>query len=162
MVTSAIDTMPANARLWVYQSNRRFLPEEKIQIGVYLENFLKQWAAHGAELKSAYTLEYDQFIVIAVDESFNAASGCSIDASVGVIRTIEQEFDVSLLDRTNVAVLHEGEIATYPFNQIKQHVADGKILPDDTVFNNTVQTFGDWQANWQQKAKESWVSRFFN
>lgn len=162
MVVQSIKQMPATSRLWVYQSGRAFSAAEKIQIAQVLQSFLDQWAAHGSELKSAYSIEYDQFIVIAVDESHHGASGCSIDASVGVIRSIEQQFDVSLLDRTQVAVLADDEISVYPFNGIKSKVAEGAIKPNMIVFNNTVQNLGEWQASWKQPASESWVGRFFS
>ncbi len=161
MTVQTIDQLPATSRLWVYQSDRAFAPAEKIQIEQVLQSFLDQWAAHGSELKSAYAIKQDQFIVIAVDESHHGASGCSIDASVSVIRSIEQQFGVSLLDRTKVAVLDNDKITIYPFNGIKSKITEGAINPDMTVFNNTVQTLGEWQTSWKQPAKESWMGRFF-
>lgn len=154
--------MPENSRLWVYQADRPFTQEEEIQITLLLEKFISQWAAHGAELKASSVIIKNQFIIIAVDEGHNAASGCSIDASVGLIRSIEQKFQLSLLDRTKVAIDHGNEINIYPFNALKQKIADGTILPNSTVFNNTVQSVGEWKANWKQEAKMSWMGRFFN
>ncbi len=161
MITQAIDQMPDTSRLWVYQSNRAFLPEEKIQIEILTQSFLKQWAAHGASLNASFSIEFDQFIVIAVDETQSAASGCSIDASVGLIREIENQFGLSLLDRTKVAILKNGEIRIYAFNSIKENVQNGQIEADSMIFNNTVQTLGQWKADWQQPAKSSWIGRFF-
>lgn len=161
MVVQPINKMPADSRLWVYQSDRPFTEEEKIQIEQVLQSFLSQWAAHGSELRSTYSIEYDQFIVIAVDENHHAASGCSIDASVGVIRSIEKQFGLSLLDRTKVAVLANDQINVYPFNAIKSKIAEGLIKRDTTIFNNTVDHLHAWQANWRQPASESWMGRFF-
>ncbi|MFT7233727.1 MAG: hypothetical protein ACI8TA_002953 [Cyclobacteriaceae bacterium] len=161
MITQEIDLMPATSRLWVYQADRAFLPEEKIQIEILVQGFLNQWAAHGAALNASFSIEFDQFIVIAVDESHSAASGCSIDASVGLIRNIETQFGLSLLDSTKVAVLKNEKINIYPFNAIKANVVNGEIDPDSIIFNNTVQTLGQWKTDWQQTAKSSWIGRFF-
>lgn len=162
MLITAINEMPENSRLWVYQGDRVFLQEEKTQIEILLQNFIGQWAAHGAELKATYQIVYDQFIVIAVDESFNNASGCSIDSSVGLIRSIEQNFNLSLLDRTKVAVIDNETINTYAFNTVKQKISEGEINPGSIVFNNTVQNVGEWKSSWKQQAKSSWMARFFN
>ena len=78
----SFDQMPDDARLWVYQSNRKFSSLELENINSSLQEFLASWVAHGTALKSAYNLYYDQVIVLAVDESFHIASGCSVDASV--------------------------------------------------------------------------------
>jgi hypothetical protein len=161
MIAETIDQMPATSRLWVYQSDRAFTKDEKIQLEILLGRFLDQWAAHGSALKSNFSIAFDQFIVIAVDESYHGASGCSIDASVNVIRSIEQQFGLSLLDRTKVAVLADGQITIYPFNAIKAKVSEGAIKPDMIVFNNTVQSLGEWKSNWKQVASESWMKRFF-
>ncbi|MFY0598273.1 MAG: hypothetical protein JXR03_01290 [Cyclobacteriaceae bacterium] len=162
MNTLAIEHMPATSRLWVYQADRPFLQEEKLQIDILTQNFLSQWAAHGAELKASHMIEYDQFIVIAVDESFHAASGCSIDSSVNFVRSIEQKFGLSLLDRTKVAVLDDDKIEIHPFNAIKQQISTGNISPTATVFNNAVQNVGEWKSSWRQEARLSWMGRFFN
>lgn len=161
MIAQAIDQLPSTSRLWVYQSSRAFLPEEKLRIDILIQNFLNQWAAHGNELAASFKLEYDQFIVIAVDELFNEASGCSIDSSVNLIRSIEQEFDVNLLDRTKVAVLNDGQIQIFPFNSVKQKITEGEIKADSIVFNNAVQNVGEWKSSWKQEAKSSWMGRFF-
>ncbi len=159
---NTISQMPDHARLWVYQSNRPFSESEKTIVGDYLQSFVSQWAAHGNPLAASFSIEHDQFIVLAVDESTHQASGCSIDASVGIIRNIEREFGVALLDRSQVAFKLEDEILIVPFNQVKVAIADGKIAPDTITFNNAVKSAEEWKANWKQPAKESWLKRHFN
>ena len=158
---SIINEMPDHSRIWVYQANRTFSPEEKQFISAQLRQFTDQWAAHGRQLAANFSIEKDQFIVLAVDETQHAASGCSIDASVHIIQHIEQETGLSLLDRTAVAFMNGETVNIRPFNQIKQAVVDGEIKEDTIIFNNTVQNAGDWKAQWQQPATESWVKRFF-
>ncbi len=160
MITN-IDSMPDSARLWVYQAERKLTPEEVTLAGIQTENFLNQWAAHGHELKSAFEIRHDQFLVITVDESLNGASGCSIDACVGMVRTLENELGISFLDRSKVAILKNDEIHLVPFNGVKSLIDNGEILPETQVINNSVSSFGDWKKSWLQKASDSWMSRFF-
>jgi hypothetical protein len=44
-----------------------------------------EWAAHGTSLVSSYQLKYNRFIILAVDQDVQSATGCSIDASVEFI-----------------------------------------------------------------------------
>ena len=84
---NSFDQMPDDARLWVYQCNRKFSPAEIEGINSSLQEFLASWDAHGIALKSSYRLYYDQVIVLAVDQSSHGASGCSIDASVAFMKS---------------------------------------------------------------------------
>jgi hypothetical protein len=81
---STVETMPDNARLWVYQANRPFTSEEKQFVAYNAERFVAQWAAHGQDLNASFLIEYDQFLILMVDERQAEASGCSIDSSVGI------------------------------------------------------------------------------
>ncbi|REE00529.1 hypothetical protein [Marinoscillum furvescens] len=158
---TAIHEMPDHARVWVYQANQRFTADQKALINEQLSAFTGQWAAHGQQLVATFSIVHDQFIVLAVDESMHQASGCSIDASVNVIRQIEQQTGLSLLDRTQVAFLADGEVKTYAFNQLKQAVLSGEVKPDTQVFDNTLTNAGEWKTRWVQPAGDTWVSRYF-
>ena len=158
---SMIDQMPDDSRLWVYQSSRAFTAEEQQIIAANMKVFVDQWAAHGQQLAASCSILHDQFIVLAVDESQAAASGCSIDASVAIIRQIEQALDISLLDRSQVAYLKEGQVHLASFNRIKQAIAEGDIQKDTIVFNNAVSNAGDWKSSWKIPAASSWMARHF-
>ncbi|MEQ8469543.1 MAG: hypothetical protein RIC35_00070 [Marinoscillum sp.] len=158
---STINKMPDHARIWVYQSTRVFTPEEEAFISEQLTHFTNQWAAHGQQLAATFSIELDQFIVLAVDESMHQASGCSIDASVHVIKHIEQHTGLTLLDRSKVAYMDGEQVGVQPFNAMKKAIAEGIIKKDTIIFNNAIQNTGEWKSNWKQAASESWLKRFF-
>lgn len=160
-MTSTINKMPDHARLWIYQADRKFTPEEEEKITRLTSDFVEQWAAHGQKLKAAFAITHHQFIVISVDESFNLASGCSIDASVNLIRKIQEAFDLNLLDRSKVAFLIDGEVMLKSLPQLKEVIAQGEINENTQVFNNLVQNAGEWKENWIMPAKSTWISRYF-
>ena len=84
--------LPANSRLWIYQSDRKFSEDELLKLQEALNSFLNDWTAHGASLNAGFEIKYDRFIVIGLDQSASAASGCSIDSQVRFIQQIEKEF----------------------------------------------------------------------
>ena len=76
------ENLPEESKIWIYQSNRKFSDAEFSEIEMALQSFLEGWAAHGTSLESSYQLKYNRFIIIAVNQDVQAATGCSIDSSV--------------------------------------------------------------------------------
>ncbi|WP_044212126.1 hypothetical protein [Flammeovirga sp. OC4] len=158
----SINQLPDSSRIWIYQSNRAFTTEEQANIAPLLAQFISTWNAHGSELDASFSIEKNQFIIITVDEGVHAASGCSIDKSVGVIRSIETSLNVSLFERTNVAYLNEKEeVATFKMTEAKGMVTEGKLQPSTLIFDNTIQTLGDFRSRWIVEASDSWLKRYF-
>lgn len=153
--------MPANSRIWIYQANQTFSDEIKSTLSTKLDNFIANWESHGAPLKASWSLFYDLFLIIAVDEDHYAASGCSIDKSVHLIKELEAELGTELLGKNSVAILQESSIATIALKDLKKSVIEGKIKPDSVVFNNLIPTLGELDTNWKLPAEKTWVSRYF-
>jgi hypothetical protein len=154
------NTLPDTARIWIYQANRSFTSDELEVIKGELDNFLVYWTAHGKELKAGYEVRYKRFLVIGLDQSAQAATGCSIDASVHFIQQLEKKYDVELLDKMNVSY-KQGEFVAY--KTLLEFKAMGKqkaISKNTIVFNNLVATKGEYKEHWEVPASESWHARF--
>ena len=156
------DTLKDNSRVWVYQSNREFSADEMESISVRLKNFVNEWTRHGDDLKASFDIKYNHFIILAVDESFNQVSGCSIDASTHVFKHIEKEFELELLNKLNTAFKHGDHINVVSLAEFQKYVKEEKIHPDTLVFNNLVQNKADLKEMWEVPANKSWHSRYFN
>ena len=61
------NTLPNNARVWIYQANREFTENEIHEISKKAEDFIETWTRHGEDLKASYEIKYQQFLVLAVD-----------------------------------------------------------------------------------------------
>ena len=155
------EEMPENARLWIYQAERKLSENESEIVNANTEAFLNQWKAHGQDLKSSFSLQYDQFLVITVDESFSQASGCSIDASVHLIKALESALNVSFMTTNQVAFLQNGEINLFPFNQLKEKAEEKLIEPETLVFDNTVKNIAEFRSKWLRESSQTWVKRYF-
>ena len=103
------DTLPEDAKIWIYQSNRKFSDEELAEIENDLQSFIENWAAHGTSLEASYLLKYNRFIILAVNQEVQQATGCSIDSSVAFIQGLEQKYNVDLLDKMNVTFKNGGK-----------------------------------------------------
>ncbi|WP_298116985.1 ABC transporter ATPase [Flavobacterium sp.] len=155
------ENLPQESRIWIYQSSRKFSDEEVADIEKDLLQFIENWSAHGTSLEASFTIRYNRFIVIAVNQEFHPATGCSIDASVGFIQNLEQKYSVDLLDKMNVA-FKQGEFITYKtLLEFKKLAKDKSVSENTIVFNNLVNTIEELNEGWEIPASESWHSRFF-
>ncbi|MEZ4837595.1 ABC transporter ATPase [Flavobacterium sp.] len=153
--------LPEESRIWIYQSNRKFSDDELAMIESDLEEFLKNWTAHGNSLESSYITKYNRFIIIAVNQEIQQATGCSIDKSVEFIQSLEQKYKVDLLDKMNVTY-KQGEFLTYKsLIDFKRLAKEKAVSPNTIVFNNLVNTIEEWKESWEVPAEDSWHSRFF-
>lgn len=151
-----------NSKVWVYQSNRFFNPEEVARLETFLNSFAKEWTAHKKELVAKAMLIHNLFVVLMVDESMNAASGCSIDKSVHFLKFLQDEFKVDFFDRFRVAYRNEeGEVVTCDKIAFEKLIFEGIIQSDTIVFNNLVKTLDEFENHWEAPFKESWHNRVF-
>ena len=145
------------SRVWVYQSNRVFSLAEALEIETVLNDFATQWKSHGTPVKGAGYLFFGQFIILVADETATGVSGCSTDSSVRLIKEIEQQFSVSLFDRTTLAFVVKDKVQLLPLSQL-QYAADNGFIDGDTLyFNNLVQTKEELENNWIIPLKNSWL-----
>lgn len=156
------NTLPENARIWLYQSDQEFEEEQVIQLKKDLDTFLTSWTAHGASLKAGFEIKYNRFIIIALDQALSEASGCSIDGQVRFIQALQEDLGVDLLDKMNVAYYQNDRIHYKPLLDFKKMAKDGAVGKNTVVFNNLVTTIGEYQTDWEIPAIDSWHSRFLS
>ncbi len=155
------DTLPEESKIWIYQSNRKFSDAEFASIDTQLTAFLSQWQAHQIELETGYLLKYNRFIIIAVNQDVQAATGCAIDKSVHFIQSLEQQFGVDLLDKMNVTFKNGEHIAHKTLIDFKKMVKEKAVTENTIIFNNLVNNIQEFKESWEVAAIDSWHSRFF-
>ena len=155
------ENLPEESRIWIYQSSRKFSDEEISDIEKDLVEFITNWNAHGTSLEASFQIKYNRFIILAINQEVQQATGCSIDSSVGFIQKLEQKYNVDLLDKMNVA-FKQGEFVTYKtLIDFKKLAKDKSVSENTIVFNNLVNTIEEFNDGWEIPASESWHSRFF-
>ncbi|MEI8280718.1 MAG: hypothetical protein WCG87_13250, partial [Bacteroidota bacterium] len=115
------------SRVWVYQSSRAFIEKEAKEVNEQLHQFYAHWQSHGAPIKGWAQLLFNQFIVVMADETNVGVSGCSTDASVKVIKSIERQYDVQMFDRMMLTFLVNGKSQMLPFSQVQYAIDKGYI-----------------------------------
>jgi hypothetical protein len=152
-----IEQMPDHSRVWVYQANRPFSAAEIQSIENYLTPALTQWAAHGAGLNASFEIRFQQVIVIAVDETINAASGCSIDASTRWFKEMGAALGIDFFDRST-AIVEGDEVTLLPLTALKNNPL---LTPSKDVIPLQTESLGAYRSGWLQRADSTWLQRYF-
>lgn len=153
--------LPESSRIWIYAAPKPFSAHEIALIDRSAPAFINSWAAHGSPLQASYRVLENQFLVLAVNEDVQGASGCSIDSSMAYIRKLEQEFGFSLSDRSQVYFLINGEVQAYALPQIREKIEQGILDPDSLLINTLAATKAELEQKWLVTAGESWLKRYF-
>ncbi|WP_139925020.1 hypothetical protein [Hymenobacter sp. DG01] len=153
--------LPASARLWIYQAERPFTESEIAALQPALHQFATEWTSHGRTLAASAEVRYQQFLVIGLDEAVADASGCSIDASVRFVRSLEEQFQVQLLEKAKLAFLLDHRVQLLDRRELRSVVASGTLLPETPYFDNTIATVGQLRTAWPAPAAATWLGRYF-
>ncbi|MFN8286338.1 MAG: hypothetical protein U0V74_06275 [Chitinophagales bacterium] len=151
------NSLPHNARVWVYQSNRNFTEQEVAQIELRLKEFVNQWTSHKVGVVGDGAILYNRFIVLMADEERVKLGGCSIDSSVHFIKAVEGALGLNFFDRWNIAYMDGETVKSCNRAEFEALVKQGTITENTIVFNNLVQTKYDLLNSWQLPFGKSWL-----
>lgn len=154
------DNLPADSRIWIYQSSRKLTAQEKQLASATLKDFCESWTAHQQTLKTSFSIEHDQFIILAADEDYHQPSGCSIDTSVRALKDIQNQLGVDFFDRTRVAFLVNGSVTTHPLSRLKAVFESGELGGDTLTFDNLVPSRGDLTQRWKTPVEKTWLAKY--
>jgi hypothetical protein len=153
----SFDALPESARVWVFASDRPVTGAAAERLLDAVDQYLAQWAAHGAPLSSARAWTDDHFLTIAVDQSTAGASGCSIDGLFRALKRLEPEIGASLVGGGRVHFREAGGVVrTVSRDEFAELGARGAVTPATTVFDPTVTTLGDWSDHFETAVARSW------
>ena len=155
------DDISDESKLWIYQSNRPFKDELINSLEKKISQFLSSWTSHGSELNSAFTIKYNFFLFIALDENNSNATGCSIDKLMSFIKMLEKEYGLRLLDRLDISYRKGNDIIIDRLNDFKMKVLTKEVNENTIVFNNLIKFKKDMTQNWELCAKDSWHQQLF-
>ncbi len=151
--------MNPSSRIWFYGLTQPLSLAQSEELVQLMDEFVSQWKAHGAQLAAAYQWINHQFLIIAVDEGQQQATGCSIDKSVHLLQEFGAKHSVDFFNRMLVhAQTGEGFIS-YSTATLKAAIAEGLVDENTPVMHTTANTLGEIGSG-LIPLKESWAARF--
>jgi hypothetical protein len=150
MPRTDISRLSDDANVWIFPITPA-LADPAAMLG-RVDAFLDSWAAHNVPVLAARELRDDRFLIVAADKDAEK-SGCSIDRLFALVRTLERELGVSMLDASLVYYRDaEGAVREAKRSELRDRANESTI-----VFDTTALTLGDIRrGTWERPARDSW------
>ena len=144
----------------IFPASRSINHEEKLDIFMKIKDFLTSWKAHGNPLQFNVCIEYEQFIIIRVDENIEPASGCSLDTLNNFMQKIEQKYQLGLFDRMKAIFLENNILKTLKLKDFRNALKDKKISTDILIFDFSPNNEEEFSKRFLLPLKESWAKDY--
>ncbi|MGY8988945.1 MAG: hypothetical protein ACKVJA_01650 [Flavobacteriales bacterium] len=127
------NTIPEESRIWIYASEQKLTNDQESYILKSISDHLKNWEAHKVPLTAGVTILENQFVVVALDQTKNGASGCSIDTLQNKIQNLEKELSVSLMNRLNIFCRIDDKIHCISTTKLADNTNKDTLFYDLTI-----------------------------
>jgi nicotinamidase-related amidase len=153
----SFDSLPPNARLWVFGAGAPLNDAARTALLHTVDTHLDGWAAHGTPLVCARDWRDDRFVAVGVDEEATGASGCSIDGLFRTLTALQAPLGTSLVGGGTVFWRNAaGDVQSGTRAEFREAGAQRAVTRESPVFDLSVTSVGDWREHFERPAAESW------
>jgi len=153
--------MNPESRMWFYGLSKPMTADQSAQLKSMMEQFVAQWQAHGAQLAASYRIIADQCLIIAVDESQQQATGCSIDKSVHLLQDFGASQGLDFFNRLLVFIMGSEGLEALSPAELKSRIASGDIDGNTPVINTLARTLRE-SGDGMIPLKDSWAAKYLS
>jgi hypothetical protein len=153
--------LPMESKVWIYQADRELTYDEVDEVRLELFDFAQAWSSHGTPVDAYANVFHRRFFVFVADEANLGVSGCSIDSSVHLVKSIDSRFGLNLFDRLLYTYLDEEEyVQTIHHIDFRQSYEANLINKETLMFDNLVATKSEFLNDWLKPLAKSWHAKF--
>ena len=150
------ESLPPNARVWVFGAGDVLDDVHSKQLLSIVDEHLSQWRAHGIPLQCSRDFRDNRFLAVGVDEAATGASGCSIDGLFRTLTAMQTLLGTSLVGGGIMFYRDaNGIVQCADRSGFVDLVRAGTITADTHVFDLTIDTVGRWRDGFEKRAAES-------
>jgi hypothetical protein len=155
-------SLPDTARLWILAAAEPVPGAEVPRILDHVDVFIRGWGSHKREVRAAREWKYDRFLLIGVDETQVALSGCSIDSMVRGMEEVGAALGITWDDASRVQFRDGIGIRSVTRGAFRELVGSREVDRETIVFNNVIGSVGALRrGRWEVPMRESWHARAF-
>ncbi len=150
------NTLAETSKVFIYPSNRKFYKDEFPVFNKKIKNFLDNFE----RVDSFFEIKYQRFIIVVISEE----TPLSIDQNdklVGFIISLEDEFEITLLDKVNVCFKQGEYVQLKEITAFKKLIKNKGVSKKTIVFDNLISIKEEYDNYWEMPAEFSWVSHLF-
>lgn len=150
-----IPSLPGSSRVWVFAANRLLSESEIHDISFLMRSFTEQWKSHGSELSAGFEIIHESIIIVAVDESKEPPSGCSIDK---VFRLLSQT-NIDFFQRMLIWLPFCNSAKIITQEQAISQFKNNELTTESLVVNTLVETLDQARNQLYIPLSESWIAQ---
>lgn len=153
------DSLPDSSRVWIFGAASALSADAATALLRDVEVYLEGWKAHGNPLTVGSQLREERFLVVAVDQKQEGATGCSIDGLFRVLQGLESSLGTSLVGGGRVYYRDgHGKVAAAERDDVAGLASSGAITKDTVVFDTSLTDLGAFRATFERPARDSWAA----
>ena len=127
------------SRIWLYISKEKINDITQNNISSLFKDFHKYWKSHGQPVNGQLKFIKENLLVVGADYFPNGMCGRAVDAQVRFINKVNEEFNLDLLNRTNIAFVKENSTVVHNYNNLDAVIKKG-LVNKSTVYCNNFST----------------------
>ena len=127
------------SRIWLYISKEKIDDITQNNISSLFKDFHKDWKSHGQLVNGQLKFIKENLLVVGADYFPNGMCGRAVDAKVRFINKVNEEFNLDLLNRTNIAFVKENSTVVHNYNNLDAVIKKG-LVNKSTVYCNNFST----------------------
>ncbi len=146
-------------KVWIYLSDKELKGDLLNSVLRAGNDFVSNWKAHEMPLNATFEVQNDRFIVVSVDETTYNASGCSIDKLLRLVKQLETDHQLQLLNRLLVGYQTSNGVEVIAASSVKEKLLE-KQLDENTLIYNVAASDSEEYSQWLQPLKETWLKKY--
>ncbi len=157
-----LSSFPDTSRVWFFVMDQKLPSDQETLFLADLQQVLDVWHAHKQALRAAGAFLDERVLCVALDESLNGASGCSIDSLVHSLAQLAARFHFSWADSSAVHFASGEKVMSVSRPKFQELIQDGSVTRETPVFDLLVtELSGVRSGAFLKKAQNSWHARAF-
>tara|TARA_Y100000385_G_scaffold137430_1_gene142833 strand:+ start:163 stop:636 length:474 start_codon:yes stop_codon:yes gene_type:complete len=132
-------SLDPQSKIWFYISSEKIDGVTQNKISLLFKDFVDGWKSHGQSVNGQLKFIKDKLLIVGADYFPNGMCGRAVDAQVRFINQINEEFNLDLLNRTNIAFVKQNSIVVHNYNNLNTLIKEGSVKKS-TIYCNTFST----------------------
>lgn len=152
--------LSSDSRVWFFIADRPLTAPEEQQLQALMTEFVNGWKSHGSALLAGFELRWHTLLTVAVDDSVEAPSGCSIDKVFRLLQDFSTASGIDFLNRLLLLVPQADGTVQIHNRQTATAAKDRAEISENTPVLDVMHTrLGDFIDKPLQPFHEHWMGK---
>lgn len=148
----------SNGPAWVFTSERSLVQVEVDQITHGLNEFFKQWTAHGAAVVASAAFIDNTVLIVAADQTKSDVTGCSKDKLYHIVQKLSADLGIDFMNRMMIPIYRDETIRLVHWNDMESMVQKNELSEDDVFIDGSLGTLQELRTQGLKTVKSMLVA----